>query len=122
MEPEKSGGTLILDGKETAKMLKAEVANEVAAFKEQYGRVPGLAIITVGEDPSIMSYTNAVLKSFDGVGMATDHRKLPEDATAATLHSLIKSLNDDPNVTAIIVGQPLPKHLPLTVITDVLSP
>jgi methylenetetrahydrofolate dehydrogenase (NADP+) / methenyltetrahydrofolate cyclohydrolase len=122
METSNSSGPLILSGKEIAAKVKTEVAEEVTAFKNEYGYVPGLAIIMVGSDPSIQSYVNAVLKSFETVGMANKLLSLPEDVDAETLQQTIRGLNQDPKVSAIIVGQPLPKHLPLTAVTDVLSP
>ena len=46
----------ILDGKETAKLLRAEFANRVSELKEKHGRAPGLAVIIVGEDPASKVY------------------------------------------------------------------
>ena len=47
---------MIISGKELSAKLKAEMAAEVAAFGEKYGRVPHLVVILVGEDPGSVSY------------------------------------------------------------------
>ena len=47
---------MIISGKELSARLKEEMAAQVAAFPEKYGRVPKLVVIIVGEDPGSVFY------------------------------------------------------------------
>ena len=62
---------MIISGKELSAKLKAEMAAEVAAFGEKYGRVPHLVVILVGEDPGSVSYVTGKAKASAEVGFAT---------------------------------------------------
>ena len=53
----------IIDGKETAKLIKAEIKEEVKVLKETYGKTPGLAVVIVGDDPASKVYVNSKVKS-----------------------------------------------------------
>lgn len=48
----------IIDGKQVAECIRAELKEEVARLKEQ-GIVPGLGVVLVGEDPASISYVTA---------------------------------------------------------------
>ena len=68
---------MIISGKELSAKLKAEMAAEVAAFGEKYGRVPHLVVILVGEDPGSVSYVTGKAKASAEVGIRnTTIRKL----------------------------------------------
>ena len=60
---------MIISGKELSARLKEEMAVQVAAFPEKYGRVPHLVVILVGEDPGSVSYVTGKAKACEVVGM-----------------------------------------------------
>ena len=60
---------MTISGKELSAKLKAEMAAEVAAFPEKYGRVPHLVVILVGDDPASISYVTGKAKASEVVGI-----------------------------------------------------
>lgn len=113
---------VILDGRAMAKTLRAEIAQQVAEFQAAHGGVPGIAVVQVGGDPASAAYVKQIEKSFTGAGMRFALHTLPEDIPAEALTSLLEGLNADATTNGIIVQMPLPKHLPQTLVTDLLDP
>lgn len=101
----------IIDGKAFAAGLRARVAELVPAFRERAGRVPGLAVVLVGEDPASAVYVRSKGKMTRECGMESFEHKLGADTTQATLIALVDKLNADPEVDGILVQLPLPKHI-----------
>jgi len=100
----------IIDGKQVAADMRAELKEEVAKLKEK-GIVPGLGVILVGEDPASKSYVTAKEKTCEELGIYSDDNRLPEDATQEDLMALVEKMNKDPKINGILVQLPLPKHL-----------
>ncbi|MFT0861160.1 bifunctional methylenetetrahydrofolate dehydrogenase/methenyltetrahydrofolate cyclohydrolase FolD [Ancylobacter sp. G4_0304] len=103
--------TRIIDGKGFAEKLRARLAGEVAAFHQETGVTPGLAVVLVGEDPASAVYVRNKGKQTVEAGMASIEHKLPATTAQAELLALIASLNADPGVHGILVQLPLPGHL-----------
>lgn len=101
----------IIDGKAFAAGLRARIATLVPAFEAAAGRVPGLAVVLVGEDPASAVYVRSKGKQTREVGMASFEHKLPADTTQADLLALVDQLNADASVDGILVQLPLPKHI-----------
>jgi methylenetetrahydrofolate dehydrogenase (NADP+)/methenyltetrahydrofolate cyclohydrolase len=100
----------IIDGKQIAAEMQAELKAEVAQLKKQ-GIVPGLAVILVGDDPASKSYVTAKEKSCQEIGIYSDDNRLPADTSQKDLIALVKKLNSDPKIHGILVQLPLPKGL-----------
>ena len=62
----------IISGKELSAKLKAEMAKDVATYKEKYGRLPKLSVILVGEDPGSVSYVTGKAKACEEVGILNE--------------------------------------------------
>ena len=101
---------VIIDGKQIAADVRAEVAAKVSELKEK-GIEPCLAVILVGENPASVSYVTGKRKALAEVGMADRSIQLPETTSEAELLELIASLNADVSVHGILVQLPLPKHI-----------
>lgn len=101
----------IISGKELSARLKAEMAAQVAAFPEQYGRVPHLVVILVGDNPASVSYVTGKAKAAAEVGIRNTTLRRPETISEAELLGLIAELNADADVDGILVQLPLPKHI-----------
>lgn len=101
---------VIIDGKQIAADVRAQVAAKVAQLKEK-GILPCLAVILVGENPASVSYVTGKRKALAEVGMADRSIQLPETTSEAELLDLIASLNADTSVHGILVQLPLPKHI-----------
>ena len=100
----------IIDGKQVAADMRAELKEEIAKLKEQ-GIVPGLGVILVGEDPASKSYVTAKERTCAEIGIYSDDNRLPEDTTQEDLMALVEKMNNDPKINGILVQLPLPKHL-----------
>lgn len=100
----------IIDGKQVAADMRAELKVEVAKLKED-GIVPGLAVVLVGEDPASKSYVTAKERACEELGIFSDDNRLPADIGQAELMALVDKLNKDPKINGILVQLPLPKHL-----------
>ena len=101
---------VIIDGKQIAADVRADVAKKVAELKEK-GVTPCLAVILVGQNPASVSYVTGKRKALAEVGMADRSIELPEDTSEADLLKLIGELNADSSVHGILVQLPLPKHI-----------
>ena len=102
--------TKIIDGKQIASDVRADVAKKVAELKEK-GVFPCLAVILVGENPASVSYVTGKRKALAEVGMVDKSITLPESTGEDELLKLIDELNKDDSVHGILVQLPLPKHI-----------
>lgn len=101
---------VIIDGKQVASDVRADVAKKVSELKEK-GIAPCLAVILVGENPASVSYVTGKQKALAEVGMVDRSVHLPESTSEADLLKLIDELNKDETVHGILVQLPLPKHI-----------
>ena len=101
----------IIDGKAFAAGLRARVAELVPAFRAKAGRVPGLAVVLVGEDPASAVYVRSKGKQTREAGMESFEHKLPAETSQEALIALVDRLNADPAVDGILVQLPLPRHI-----------
>lgn len=113
---------IVLDGKETSKVMRDEIDQAVARFKETYGAVPSIAIVRAGEDPASVSYARAIEKTVTGRGMAFQLHTLPESASLAEIVALVESLNASPDVHGIMIQEPFPKGIDEAAVKEALSP
>jgi methylenetetrahydrofolate dehydrogenase (NADP+)/methenyltetrahydrofolate cyclohydrolase len=100
----------LLDGKAIAKILKEEIKQEVAAWKEK-GLQPKLAVILVGSDPASVVYAKSKQKVAEDMGMAYELFAFAEETEESVVIELIEYLNNDQRVHGILVELPLPKHI-----------
>ncbi len=102
---------MIIDGKQISAELKAEVAQRVAEAAAQYGRVPHLVVIRVGEDPASVVYVRNKAKACEACGIRNTTLVMDEDTPEAVLLEKIAALNADPEVDGILVQLPLPRQI-----------
>jgi methylenetetrahydrofolate dehydrogenase (NADP+)/methenyltetrahydrofolate cyclohydrolase len=100
----------IIDGKQIAADMRAELKEEVAKLKEQ-GIVPGLGVILVGEDPASQSYVTAKERACENIGIYSDDNRLPAETSQKELMALVEKMNNDPKINGILVQLPLPKGI-----------
>jgi methylenetetrahydrofolate dehydrogenase (NADP+)/methenyltetrahydrofolate cyclohydrolase len=112
---------LVIRGKETAELIREEIRQQVAQLGEGV-RVPGLAVILVGEDPGSAIYVRNKKKSTVECGMKSFGYELPADVSERELLELVDTLNHDPNVDGILCQLPLPKHLDEFRVTCAIDP
>ena len=102
---------MILDGKAVSAALKAEIAQKVKTLPEQYGRVPHLVVILVGEDPASQVYVRNKSLAVEAVGFRSSTLVLPADTAEEALLGRIRELNADDGVDGILVQLPLPAQI-----------
>ena len=112
----------IIDGRAVAARLRAQVADDVAAFTAEYGRPPGLATVLIGDDPASAVYVGGKQKASKEVGIAGFDHRPPGDISRESAIALVQELNDDPAVNGIIVQLPVPEHLDGVELTGLVSP
>jgi len=105
------GGAQIIDGKAFAAGLRDRIAALVPAFRVAAGRVPGLAVVLVGEDPASQVYVRSKHKATVEAGMESFEHRLPDSASEMELLDLVEKLNADDSVDGILVQLPLPSHI-----------
>ena len=112
----------IIDGKKTAADLRFKLKNEVDHLKKKYNKIPGLAVILIGEYPPSIIYVRNKEKSAEEIGLKSEIIKYPETVDEKTVLEKIMELNKDESVSGILVQLPLPKHINNKKIIDTIDP
>ena len=102
---------MIIDGKQIAANIRAELRVEVDALKAQGKRVPRLAIVIVGHNPASETYVNNKMKACAEVGIEAVRLAFETTITEAELLAQVKQLNEDKAIDGFIVQLPLPEHI-----------
>ncbi len=101
----------IIDGRATAKKVKAEVKAVTDVLRKEDKRPPCLSVILAGEDPASAIYVRNKEKACKANGILSVKHALPEDVSAEKLEEVIRALNEDERVDGILLQLPLPDHL-----------
>ncbi|MBR2571885.1 MAG: bifunctional methylenetetrahydrofolate dehydrogenase/methenyltetrahydrofolate cyclohydrolase [Clostridia bacterium] len=100
----------IIDGKAAAEKVRAGLAERVLRLKQK-GIVPGLAVILVGDNPASQIYVRNKARACENTGIHSRVERMPENTTQEQLHAMIREINGDPAIHALLVQLPLPGHL-----------
>ncbi|MFF4779986.1 bifunctional methylenetetrahydrofolate dehydrogenase/methenyltetrahydrofolate cyclohydrolase [Streptomyces griseorubiginosus] len=111
----------LLDGKAAAAETKRELAERVQLLQDR-GIAPGLGTILVGEDPASHSYVGGKHRDCAQVGIASIRVELPATATQAEVEAAVLELNADPACTGFIVQLPLPDHIDMHAVLELIDP
>lgn len=101
----------LIDGKSIAGKVREDVAREVARRVASGKSKPNLATVLVGDRPDSAAYVASKGKACQELGMGSISEHLAADASQEEVESVVKRLNADKNVSAILVQLPLPAHL-----------
>ena len=112
----------IIDGKAFAATIRAQVAQETAAFREKTGIQPGLAVVLVGKDPASEVYVRNKGIQAKEAGFNSLEYRLPVNTTQAELLAQVAALSADPQVHRILVQLPLPAHLDADAVLNAIAP
>ena len=102
---------MLIDGKNTAAQIKAEIAAEVATMVANGQKRPHLAAILVGHDGGSETYVAHKVKACEECGFTSTLLRYEDDVTEAELLQAIDRLNADNDVDGFIVQLPLPRHI-----------
>ncbi len=112
----------IIDGRETSKQIRKEIAAEVADLIDNKGKDPHLAAILVGEDHASQTYVRNKEKSCHEVGILSSVYRYPSDITEKELLDAIEYINNDDEIDGLIVQLPLPDHISEKKIIESINP
>lgn len=99
--------TIIINGKEISKTIKEELKTEI----ESKCITPGLGIILVGDRKDSQTYVRMKKKACDYVGIKNFDFHLPDTITEKELIAEVEKMNINPEIHAILIQLPLPKHI-----------
>jgi len=101
----------IISGQELSEVMRREIAADTAAFRDESGTTPCLAVALVGDDPASSVYVRMKGKAAEKAGIASRQYDRAADTSEAELLGIIDDLNADPAVHGILVQLPLPRHI-----------
>jgi methylenetetrahydrofolate dehydrogenase (NADP+)/methenyltetrahydrofolate cyclohydrolase len=113
---------MIIDGKKEAELLREEIKKEILEIKESKNKVPGLTVILIGNYAPSQIYVKNKEKNSKEVGMNSNVIKYPDDVTEKEILDKIKELNNDQNISGILVQLPLPKQIDKEKIINAIHP
>ncbi len=112
----------LIDGKKVSAEIKEQVAAETGRLQQQTGKVPGLAVVLVGEDPASAVYVKNKNKTCANMGFQSFSHTLAADTEEKELLKLIAELNANPEVNGILVQLPLPAHINAPKVLEAVDP
>ena len=114
--------TKLINGKEIAQNLRNQLKAEIDSLKSKIGKVPGLAVVQVGNVAASSVYVKAKTKSAKEVGIDVIDHHLSQETSEKDLLELVYKLNNQENVNGILVQLPLPSHINEKRILDSIHP
>ena len=113
---------MIIDGKKEAEILREEIKKEIISIKKKTNRVPGLAVILIGDHVPSQIYVKNKEKSSKEVGINSSVIKYSKDVSEEEILKKIKELNNDNSVSGILVQLPLPNQIRQEKIINSIDP
>ena len=113
---------MIIDGKKEAAVLRDEIKKEIDSIKSKTNKVPGLTVILIGDFEPSQIYVRNKEKNSKEVGISSEVVKYPKEVTEQEVLTKIESLNNDNNVSGILVQLPLPSQINKEKIINAIDP
>ena len=101
--------SLKLDGKKLSLDIEAKLKNYISANELISKRVPGLAVIRIGEDPASGVYVKNKDKACSRVGIKSFIFHLEDTVNQKEVEQLINKLNLDNEIDGMLLQLPIPK-------------
>lgn len=111
----------LINGKQVAKDIKAELKQKVAMLREK-GITPGLAAVLIGDDPASATYVKSKARACEKIGMYSEVIRRPADTSQEEVETIVRELNGRDDIDGILVQSPLPKHLNEFAVTLLIDP
>jgi len=111
----------IIDGKAVSLEMRQSMKREIEELKSRSGKIPGLAVVLVGDDPASAVYVRNKHKACLELGVQSFEYRLPAETSEEDLVSLVEMLNHDDRVNGLLVQMPLPKHISEKRIIDLID-
>ncbi len=112
----------LIDGKAIAAHVRQSVKERIDERRRRQLRIPGLAVILVGESPASQIYVRTKRKACEEAGVISQSHDLPAETSERELLDLIDRLNADESIDGILVQFPLPGHIDADKVTEGILP
>lgn len=100
-----------IDGKALAQKIQGQLAEKVVQMKADYGIVPGLVVILVGDNPASQVYVRNKERSALAAGFKSKTVRLSDNISEEELLTVIEQYNNEPDFHGILLQLPLPAHI-----------
>ena len=109
---------MILDGKKVSE----KILNQVKTNVESMDKKPHLAVILVGDNEASKIYVRNKQRAAEKVGIVSTVIEFSENISESELLDKINELNNNNDITGILVQLPLPAHIDKNKIIVAISP
>jgi methylenetetrahydrofolate dehydrogenase (NADP+)/methenyltetrahydrofolate cyclohydrolase len=113
---------MIIDGKKEAALLREEIRKEILEIKKKINKSPGLSVILIGEFEPSQIYVKNKEKNSREVGISSEVIKYSKEVKQTEILEKIEELNNNTNVSGILVQLPLPPHISKEKIINAIDP
>lgn len=112
---------MIIDGKKCSEEILENLRRDISEYKEKTGKVPGLAVIILGNNAASKIYVKSKIRACEKTGILSREIILDENISEEELINEIEKLNSDKNINGILVQLPLPSHINEKKICEAIS-
>ncbi|QCI24521.1 bifunctional methylenetetrahydrofolate dehydrogenase/methenyltetrahydrofolate cyclohydrolase FolD [Buchnera aphidicola (Muscaphis stroyani)] len=113
---------IIIDGYKISQNIQLKISNEIKIRKKNGKRIPGLAMISIGNHIPSQIYIQNKKIACKNVGFFSKCWNFNEYINENEILNLIEKLNNDKNIDGILVQLPLPKQINYSKILSSISP
>jgi methylenetetrahydrofolate dehydrogenase (NADP+)/methenyltetrahydrofolate cyclohydrolase len=113
---------MIIDGKKESALLREEIKKEILEIKTLTNKSPGLSVILIGDFAPSLIYVKNKEKNSKEVGINSEVIKYPKEVKELEVLKKIQELNNNINVSGILVQLPLPAHISKEKIINAIKP
>jgi len=113
---------VLLEGKLIVEGIRAKMMPEIEALKAKHKKTPKLAALEIGDNASSAVYVKAQKKAAEAFGIEYELKIAPDTVTQVEAENLIRQMNRDANITAIILQLPVPKGIDAKRLINLISP
>ena len=113
---------MIIDGKKEAANLREEIKNEILEIKKKINKNPSLTVILIGDFAPSQIYVRNKEKISTEVGITSNVIKYSTEVSEKEVLDKINELNNDKNISGILVQLPLPEQISKEKIINAIDP
>jgi len=113
---------MIIDGKKEAANLREEIKNEILEIKKKINKNPNLTVILIGDFTPSQIYVRNKEKNSTEVGITSNVIKYSKEVKEKEVLDKINELNNDKNISGILVQLPLPEQISKEKIINAIDP
>ena len=113
---------MIIDGKKESAYLREEIKNEILEIKKKINKNPSLTVILIGDFAPSQIYVKNKEKNSTEVGITSNVIKYPKEVSEKEVLDKINELNNDKNISGILVQLPLPEQISKEKIINAIDP